>query len=163
MVTHVVVVTDRELLAGIEASLQELRRRGVARTSNAPTGDYAESLALKVLGGELASNSAKSYDLVTAAGDRIQVKARVIRNGSAGERQLSPFRSFDFEHALIILFDSEYRVRRATMLPAAIVLAHSTDNAYINARRFIARDAVLDLGTDLTHLFQEDHTITEAG
>ena len=108
-VTAVVVFTDRELLAGIEASLQELRRRGIARTSNAPTGDYAESLALKVLGGELASNSAKSYDLVTAAGDRIQVKARVIRNGSAGERQLSPFRSFDFEHALIILFDGEYR------------------------------------------------------
>jgi hypothetical protein len=146
--------TDRELLASIEVNLQELRRRGVVRTNNAPVGDYAEALVRDVLGGTLEPNSGKSRDLVTDDGERIQVKARIVRNGSAPERQLSSFRSFDFDQLVVILFDAEYHVRRATMLPVQLVVECATTDSYVNARRVVASDALLDAGTDLTHLFQ---------
>ncbi|MEU3627856.1 hypothetical protein [Amycolatopsis coloradensis] len=55
-----------DLLAGYAAILRELRNRGVVRPRNAPLGDYAEHLAQRVYGGELAPNSVKSYDLLAA-------------------------------------------------------------------------------------------------
>jgi hypothetical protein len=148
--------TPRQILATYELLLAELRRRNVVRTNDAPSGQYAEWLAQRVLGGSLASNSVKSYDLTAADGSRIQVKARVVRNtAKAGERQLSPFRSFEFDSALIILFDDTYRVRRAIMLPATVVLEHSRDSSHVNGRILIARDAVLNLGDDLTLKFAQ--------
>lgn len=68
----------------------------------------------------------------------------------SGERQLSPFRSFDFDQALIILFDTSYQVRRAATLDASVVLEQSTESSHVNGRVLIARDSVLDLGADMT-------------
>lgn len=148
--------SPRQVLATYEVLLAELRRRKVVRTNDAPSGQYAEWLAQRVLGGVLASNSVKSYDLTAADGQRIQVKARVVRNpAKAGERQLSPFRSFDFDCALILLFDDTYSVRRATLLSADVVLAHSRESAHVNGRIVIARDSLLDLGTDVTRQFAD--------
>jgi hypothetical protein len=147
--------TPRQLLATYELILAELRRRDVVRTNDAPSGQYAEWVARRVLGGELAPNSVKSYDLTTPVGERVQVKARVIRNpAKAGERQLSPFRSFDFDTALIVLFDTTYSVLRAVTLPAMLIFEHSRPSTHVNGRIFIARDALLALGTDLTDLFE---------
>jgi hypothetical protein len=146
--------TPRQLLATYESLLVELRRREVVRTNDAPSGQYAEWLAHQVLGGELALNSVKSYDLVTVAGERVQVKARVVRHpAKAGERQLSPFRSFDFDTALVLLFDARYSVRRAVTLPAAVVFEHSRMSTHVNGRILIARDSVLALGADETEQF----------
>lgn len=145
-------VPPRELLAGYEILLRELRRREVVRTNDAPSGQYAEWLAQRAFGGVLAPNSVKSYDLITTAGQRLQVKARVVRDPSkkSRERQLSPFRSFDFDEALIILFDVTYRVTRATILDARVVLDHSRESRHVNGHVLIARDSVLDLGIDMT-------------
>ncbi|UJW36924.1 hypothetical protein L3Q67_44990 (plasmid) [Saccharothrix sp. AJ9571] len=76
------------------ASLQELRERGVVRT-RAPLGDYAEYLAMRVYGGELAANSGKSYDLLAADGRRVQVKARTVGAATRAGAVFSAFRSFD--------------------------------------------------------------------
>lgn len=93
----------------------------------------------------------KSYDLITTDGQRIQVKARILRNPTkVGERQLSPFRSFEFDHALVVLFDREYQVIRATLLPASVILEHSRESKHVNGRICIARDTLLDLGADVT-------------
>ncbi len=148
-------LSTRELLAEYERILAELRRREIIRTNDAPAGQYAEWLAREVLGGELAPNSTKSYDLTTPDGQRLQVKARVLRNDVAGERLLSPFRSFDFDQALVLLFDVAYRVKRATLLPADLIRDNSAEDLHSNARRFVARDAVLALGVDVTHLFND--------
>jgi hypothetical protein len=145
-------VPPRELLAGYEVLLRELRRREVVRTNDAPSGQYAEWLAQRAFGGVLAPNSVKSYDLTTDAGRRLQVKARVIRDPSrrSGERQLSPFRSFDFDDALIILFDTSYDVSRGVLLAAETVLDHCRESRHVNGHVLIARDSVLDLGTEVT-------------
>jgi hypothetical protein len=82
------------------------------------------------------------------------VKARVIRNPTkAGERQLSPFRSFDFDVALVVLFDRAYAVSRAVTLSADLIFEHSRESRHVNGRIVIARDALLDMGTDVTDLF----------
>ena len=147
-------VPPRELLAGYEKLLRELRRREVVRTNDAPSGQYAEWLAQRAFGGDLAPNSVKSYDLIAQTGRRLQAKARVIPDPSriSGERQLSPFRSFDFDDALIILFDSTYQVSRAVLLDVETVVNHSRESSHVNGRVLIARDSVLDLGDDVTDL-----------
>ena len=103
--------TSRQILATYEVLRDELRHRDVVRTNDAPAGQYAEWLAHRALGGTLEANSVKSHDLVTRDGRKIQVKSRVLRSPSkASERQLSPFRSFEFTEALVILFDRGYDV-----------------------------------------------------
>src|SRR5438874_8853145 len=104
-------LTITELLALSRASLRALRDRGVLRSGNAPAGDYAELLVQRVTGGELAPQVQKSWDVLTPAGERLQVKARVVPNPSnPGERQLSAFRSWDFDAAVVVLFDDGFRI-----------------------------------------------------
>jgi hypothetical protein len=146
-------LTVRELLATHESTLAELRARGIVRTKDAPAGQYAEWVALQVFGGELAPNSEKSYDLTTADGERLQIKCRVLRNGKAVERQLSPFRSFNFDEALVILFAPSYDVLRAVLLPPAVIEQHARWRKHVNGHVLIARDGVLDIGTDVTDRF----------
>src|SRR3954451_10465145 len=111
-----------ELLGLSRAILAELRRRGVIRTGNAPAGDYAELLVRVATGGQLAPNSQRSWDVLTPAGERLQVKARVVTSPTAhGERQLSVFRSWDFDAVMIVLFDDEFGVWRASRIPAGIL------------------------------------------
>lgn len=150
------VVPSRLLLATYESILAELRAREVVRTNDAPAGQYAEWLAWRVLGGKLADNSVKSYDLVTKRKRKVQVKARVLRKPNlVGERQLSPFRSFDFDEALVILFDRTYQVLRAVLLSKAVVEAHASYRQHVNGHVLIAGDKVLGDGKEVTELFRE--------
>jgi Family of unknown function (DUF6998) len=145
-----------ELLALSRSVLAELRRRGVVRTANAPTGDYAEWLAARATGGHLEPNSRRSWDLVTKDGDRVQVKARVTSDiAKRGERQLSSFRSWDFDAALIVLFDEQLKVRRATWITVAEVEAAARDDPYVSASRVIASDSFMERGTDWTARLRE--------
>ncbi len=79
----------------------------------------------------------------TAEGKRLQVKARVVtRVDVPGERQLSVFRSFDFDDAAVVLFDASYAVRRAALVPAELARAHSSYRAHVNGHVLMARDAL---------------------
>jgi len=140
-----------ELLALSRAVLSELKRRGVIRTGNAPAGDYAELLVQRATGGELAPNSQASWDVLTPEGERLQVKARVVAHArTPGERQLSVFRSWDFDAAVIVLFDDEFRVWRAARVPIEILQADSRFVAHVRGYRVIARNELLDRGEDWT-------------
>jgi hypothetical protein len=140
-----------ELLALSRRILAELRRRGIIRSGNAPAGDYAELLVQRATGGELAPSSQKSWDVQTAVGEHLQVKTRVLTNPRApGERQLSVFRSWDFDAAVIVLFDDEFRVWRAAYLPAALLQEQSRFVEHVRGFRVMATDELLDQGEDWT-------------
>jgi hypothetical protein len=132
--------------------LAELRRRGVIRTGNAPVGDYAEWLVTRASGGTLAPNTSQSsWDVEVPDGERLQVKSRFVTDpGNAGERQLSPFRSWDFDAAVIVLFDDDFAVWRAAKVPQAAIEADSAYVEHVNGYRVIARDPLLDDGEDWT-------------
>lgn len=142
------------LFALYRAILAELRSRGVVRTENAPAGDYAEYLVAAAFGGELAPNSEKSWDVRLSNGTHLQVKARVVSNPPRrSQRQLSPFRSFDFDAAVIVFLDEvDYAVSRAVEVPRAVVEANATYNTHVNGHILHATDAVFDhaLSKDVT-------------
>lgn len=145
----------RALLRAYESILSELRRRGGTRTNDAPVGQYAEWIASKVLGGRLEPNSSKGVDLVTRNKHRVQVKARVLRGEKGrGERQLSVFRSFEFDYCLVPLFDTTYRVSSATQLPVAIRREHAVRHKHVRGYILIANHETLQLGWDVTKWFQ---------
>ncbi len=116
----------------------------MVRTENAPAGDYAEFLVATALGGHLAPNSEKSYD-VLADGVRFQVKARVVSDPPrAGQLQLSTFRSFDFDEAIIVLLDDhDYAVRQAVRLPVEELQAVAVRDQHVNGYRVHARPALM--------------------
>lgn len=164
--------SPRELLQAYEAILGELRRQGVSRTSDAPIGQYAEWLAARVLNANLAANAMKSYDLDSPEYGRVQVKARLKRTtATKSQLQLSPFRSFDFDHALVIVFDDTIGVTSATVLPVAVIEANGVHRAHVNGLVLSATPKLLAQGIDITRRFvepksltnEEFHSLTSAG
>lgn len=144
-------LTTSELLALSRGILAELRHRGVIRSGDAPAGDYAELLVQQATGGELAPNSQRSWDVETPAGEQLQVKARVVPNPkTAGQRQLSVFRSWEFDAAVIVLFDDEFRVWRAAKLPVEALKEVARFAKHVSGYRVMATDALLDRGEDWT-------------
>lgn len=85
--------------------VSEFTRRGLVRTSIKPLGDVAEQVVLRARGGVLEPNSTKSHDITTATGLRIQVKAMGERRAGLSAK-FSPFRSFDFDSAVFLVFAS---------------------------------------------------------
>ena len=133
-----------ELLRLSRDAVTELRNRGVVRTANAPAGDYAEWLVAKATGGTLAPNSTKSHDVETPDGDRLQVKCRVVTDPvRRSERQLSPFRSWDCESVVIVLFDEWFAVRRMTRLPADVVKESARWQEHVRGWIVFATDELL--------------------
>lgn len=144
-----------ELFALYRGILRQLRARGVVRTENAPAGDYAEFLVASALNGTLAPNSEKSFD-VRIDDLRVQVKARVVSDPPrSGQLQLSPFRSFDFDEAIIVLFDDrDYGVRRAVRVAVDVLREVAVHNPHVNGYIVHARPALLASpgATDITSL-----------
>lgn len=131
-----------DLLATYGAILTALRERGVIRTSNAPAGDYAEFLVAQALGGVLSSNSTKSYDLIDAVGRTIQVKCRLLPPKGNGRVAFSPFRSFDFDLAAMVILRQDYSVARAALVEVAAIQAAGVYRAHVNGHIVHADDLV---------------------
>ena len=134
------------LLALYSAIVEELHGRGVVRSTNNPVGDYAEYLTAQAFGLSLVANSAIGYDAISPDGIRYQVKSRRLtaRNRS---RQLSFFRGFQlagepFDLLVAILFNEDFTVQRAALVPVAVVREHAVRVEYVNAWRLILRDSV---------------------
>lgn len=137
----------RELLTLQAAALGELRRRNVVRTNNAPVGDYAELLFAMAFGWSLSSNSSSGYDAIDNDNKSYQIKCRRI-TAENPSRQLSALRRLDskpFDHLAAVLFDVDFEVTRAAIIPHAIVVSSSTFTQHVNAHRFILRDSVWDI------------------
>jgi|GEM_PF-715332 hypothetical protein len=139
------------LSAGV---IEELRRRQVVRSTNNPVADYAEFLAARAFGLNLAGRSEAGYDGKDAEGLRYQVKARRLTSANPS-RQLGFIRSLDadpFDLLLAVLFNSDYTVFRAALLPVAAVRARATWVEYVRAWRLVLTEAtfVVDGVRDIT-------------
>ncbi len=158
----------RELLSTYSTVLAELRRRDLIRTNDSPLGGLAETLALRTYGGTLAVNSAKSYDLITADGLRMQVKARRADRDDRRSQGFSAFRSWDFDTALFLLFDAaDYSLVWAKLLTSEATQALGRRSEHTNSTTILTRQ-VATHGADVTAhlagiydaLSDEDHPPT---
>lgn len=146
-VTNLDGSTVPELLAMYASILNELRRRGVVRSGNAPAGDYAEWLVARALDGTLVANfSVPSYDLTLDDGTRIQVKCRLVSAPpTAGQTQTSPFRSWEFDLAALVLLDAQtYQPVLGVLLPVAVVQQHARPRSHVNGHVVFIRPPLLD-------------------
>lgn len=71
-------------------SLEELQRRGIVRSRNTALADVSERIAWIGGGGTLEPQPIKSHDVMTKAGLKIQMEARIMKTPSS---ELSQFRS----------------------------------------------------------------------
>ena len=153
--------TPGELLALYARILDGLLARGVVRSTNNPVADYSEYLTARALNLRLVANANIGFDAISEDDVRYQVKARRLtaRNGS---RQLGFIRGLDlpddpFDFLVGILFESDFRVHRAAVIPMEIVRARAARVDYVNGWRFILADGVWALPgvEDVTQMIRD--------
>lgn len=134
-----------ELLSAHGALIEELKRRGVLRSKNNPTGDYAEWLVSERLGLTLENNSAKGYDATDAVGVRYQIKGRRVTQDNPST-QLGVIRNLErmeFDFLVAVVFDADWRVIRAAKIPHGVVGELATFRSHINGHVMHLRPSVL--------------------
>src|SRR5437870_1288193 len=99
----------RDLLGLYCNVLEELRARGVVRSTNNPVADYTEHVVATALGLTLTRRSASGYDAIDAAGKQYQIKGRRLTPQNSST-QLSairnlPARPFDVLAAVMYRAD----------------------------------------------------------
>lgn len=138
-------LSDREVLALWAGTMIELQRRGILRSDNTPTGDYAEWIVSQALGLSLESNSRAGYDAIGLDGTRYQIKARRLVTAKTS-RQLSALRNLDqdpFDFLIIVLFGPSFDVLECWQVPVNVVREHAVWTKHVNGHRLHARGAVL--------------------
>ena len=134
-----------DLLAIHVAAMEELRRRNVLRSANNPTGDFAEYLFCRAFGWTQENNSAKAFDATDQDGNRYQIKGRRVHRRNRS-RQLSAIRAIDgFDVLAAVLFDDDYRIMRAALIPASVVRVHAKYIEHTNSQKFLLRDHIWSL------------------
>ena len=133
-----------ELLGLHVEILEELRYRGVIRTMNNPTGDLAEFLFCQAFSWKLAPNSNKGFSATDSRGNRYQIKGRRPHQRNTS-RQLSQMRNLEsFDTLAAVLFDDKYAVKRAALIPGAVVHEQSKFVEHTNSYKFMLTDDVWD-------------------
>ena len=167
---RLIASSTAELLAQYGSILSVLRDRGIVRSENSPVGDYAEYLAAHAFALTLVGSSARGYDGVDDSGVRCQVKGRRITRWNSS-RQLSTIRGLDsedgdpFDLLAGILFDDQFMVTRAALVPVAIVRARATLQTHVNGWRFMLAEALWDVPgvVDVTERIRAVVPIDDAG
>lgn len=150
----------RDLLNTHSAVLDELRRRGIVRSTNNPTGDYAEWLVSSKLGLTLTGPSAKGFDATDAGNARYQIKARHVhaRNVST---QLSPIRNLagnDFDFLVAVVFDSAWNVSLAARFTHSAVLRLANYRKHVNGHVMHVHRSMLAVSgvEDITDVLRDE-------
>ena len=141
---HIKALSVAELLVLHAQVGEELRERGVVRSANNPTGDLAEYLFCRAFGWQQAPNSERGYDAIGSDGVRYQIKGRRIHRRNKS-RQLSAIRDIGGGHFDVlagVLFDDDFNVMKAALVPIAFVVERSTYIAHTNSNKFMLRDDV---------------------
>ncbi len=142
----VIDLTVSELLALHGRIADELRARGITRSSNSPTGDLAEYLFCKTFGWTQSDKSVAHIDAIGQDGSRYQIKARRVTRFNKS-RQLSALRDLKgghFDFLAGILFAEDFSISRAAIIPHLVVLERSAFVERTNSRRFLLHDDVWD-------------------
>lgn len=135
---------SNELLALHAQIAVELRNRGIGKTSNNPTGELAEHLFCNAFSWTPCKNSQANIDAVDQDGYSYQIKGRRIP-ASNTSRQLGAIRNLKqakFDFLAGVLFNEDYSVLRAAIIPHEIVVQKSSYTEHTNSYRFFLRNSI---------------------
>ena len=126
--------------------LEELRGRGVTRSTNNPVADYTEYVVAKSLKLTRTANSERGHDAVDAQGHRYQIKGRRItaRNPST---ELSAIRNLPqrpFDLLVAVVYRADFTIDYAGIVPHEVVSELAKYVQHANAYRFLMKRSVLD-------------------
>jgi len=133
-----------QLLALHARLSDELRDRGITRSSNNPTGDVAEYLFCKAFGWTRAGNSHANVDAVDSDGTRYQIKGRRPTRHNKS-RQLSAIRDLhggNFDFLAGILFNENFTVLRAALIPHSVAMDRAKFVKRTNSHKFMLSDDI---------------------
>jgi hypothetical protein len=133
------------LLCQFANILDELKKRGVARTRNNPVADYAEWLAADALGLTLERNSKSGFDAINNKGERFQIKGRRL-DETNNSRQLSVIRNLEkqeFNYLIGIIFDHDFIVKEAYKIPYPIIDKYARFNKHQNGHILQLRGTII--------------------
>lgn len=124
---------------------ERLRELGITRSSNNPTGDLAEYLFCKAFGWKQVTKSTAHIDALGTNRLRYQIKGRRLTSQNPS-RQLSWLRELDGEHfdyLAGVLFEEDFSIKRAALIPCAVVRQFSK---FVDpyGYRFVLREIVWD-------------------
>lgn len=148
MVITIDSLSSPELLALHARIMEELRKRDVLRSSNNPVADLAELLFCRAFSWEPAPKSNKSFDASDGDGSKYEVKGRRPTRHNKS-RQLSAIRDLpgqNFDTLAAVLFNEDYTVMRAALIPHPVVMARAPYVRHTNSYRFVLRDDVWEEG-----------------
>ena len=135
-----------DLLRTNADAIDELRRRKIVTTSNAPLGDYAEWLFRRAFKWSAAGNSAKDFDAIDSDGIKYQIKARRLTQKNKS-RQMGALRRLDeknFDILAAVLFNDDFTIMRGALIPFTVVQRNVSRVEQTNSWRFMLRDGVWD-------------------
>jgi len=145
-----------ELLRMHAAILGALKEKQILRTTNTPTGDYAEWLVARWMeevgridatGGGLVTNSHKGYDIIDREKMRYQVKGRRLTSQNQS-RELGVVRDLNddnFDYLIAVVFEEDWDVKVAAQIPVEILRSMSNPiKSRINGHKFCLSDKLLE-------------------
>jgi len=149
----------QQLLLFYNQILEELRNRGILRTSNSPQGDYAEWLVTKKLNLTLANNSTAGYDAMDANGVRYQIKCRRVTSHNKSQ-QLGAIRNLDahdFDVLIVIIFNEFFKPINVYRIPHEVIGKYAKYRTHTNAHILIIRENIKHdpLVEEISSLFQD--------
>ena len=127
--------------------LDELRTREIIRSSNAPTGDYAEYLFCNTFKWEQQGNSNAGYDAISIDGKRYQIKSRRL-TGHNPSRQLSFIRKLEkkqFDFLAGVLFNEDFSIFKAAIIPHEFIQPRSRFSKTTNGWLFKLEDNIWNI------------------
>lgn len=138
-------MTVEHLLKSHSLIMNELIGRGVIRTRNKPTGDYAEWLIAQKLNLKLTDNSYQGYDAIDNNGIRYQIKSRQLARSNAS-RQLSVIRDLEklhFDFLIAVFFHLDFSIESAFILPHKIIDKYAKYSIHQNGHILIMSGRIL--------------------
>jgi len=134
--------TTLDLLQAYARSIDALRERGVIRTRNV-VGCYAEHLFASAMEWTLERNAARGFDARDRDGQRYQIKARRITKANTSTQlgDLPPGDQHEFDAVAAVVFDEDFGVVRAALIPVSALAGLRTKHA--KRPRLHLREAVL--------------------
>lgn len=146
MTLRLVEMAPMDLLRSFAAIIDELQRRKIARSINNPVADYTEWLVATKLALDLVGNSSSGHDATTSDGTRYQIKGRRV-GAETTSIQLSALRNLkqhNFDYLVAVVFEPDFSIRHAALVPREVVLEKSTYTAHTNSHIFHVRPSLFE-------------------